>query len=235
MLILNSIKAYALASAQIAFILFALTDEARCQSVNHGGDKIIAIKNLGKIPVVMGLAKTYTVEVAQNESHSQEPFREDWLVLRIRDEYGKIIGSKEFYSSYQQFRIYMVDLDGDGQREFIFALGEGRGTSARRETLSIERFESSQWKRVLTTPLSDYYGSGLRWWYSVDFQDVDGNGTTDLLLRLRADDDSGKEDIPIEQVKIFKWRKASDNESKADSTLDVEFGRGPTDAVPHKP
>jgi len=204
---------------------------AQCQNTNRSETKVVSIEHFGKTSVLLLPGKRYTIEVAQDESRLQKTFPdfpEDWLVLKVKDKNQKLVASKTFYSSYQRFRIDIVDLDGDGRKEFVFTLGEGRGTSARRETLYIEHFEDSQFKQILTTPLSDFYASGRRWWYAVEFKDADGNGTTDVLLRLHTDDDSAKNSaqglVPTEQTKIFRWRKNTQVGSESSSEqLEAEF------------
>lgn len=190
--------------------LVAASFVAQCQNADQDETKIVSIENLGKTSVLLQPSKIYTLEITQDESRLQEIFPDDWLMLRVKDKNQKLVASKPFHSSYQKFHISIVDLDGDGQKEFVFALGEGRGTSARRETLYIEHFDGFQFKQILATPLSDFYASGRRWWYSIEFKHADEGGTTDLLLQLHTDDDSAKsltqDGIPAEQIKIFKWR-----------------------------
>src|SRR5882762_3678758 len=169
------------------------------------------------------------IDVVQDDTRRRESFPEDWLVLRIKDLNQKILANKPFYSSYQRFRIDIVDLDGDGRREFVFTLGTGRGTSARQETLSIERFEDYQFRLVVTTPLSDFYASGSKWWYSVEFRDTDGDGVTDVELKLHSDDnDSALRSldgrVPSEHTKVFRWRKVAATAGKgATNQLETEF------------
>ena len=199
---------------------------AQCQNTNRSEMKIVLIQDLGKTSVFLSPGKRYIIEVTQDQKRLHEDFPEDWFVLKVKDQNEKLVASKTFYSTYQEFHIYIVDLDGDGRKEFLFALGEGRGTSARRETLYIERLQDSQFKQILSTPLSDFYASGRRWWYSIEFKNANGDGTTDLLLQLHIDDDSAKsvaqEGIPAEQTKVFKWRTKGGSKQ-----LEEEFGLQP--------
>ncbi len=134
---------------------------------------------IGRTSVFLSPGKRCVIEVIQDQKRLHEDFPQDWFVLKVKDQNEKLVASKAFYSTYQEFHIYIVDLDGDGRKEFLFELGEGRGTRARRELLDIERLEGSQFTPILTTPLSDFYASGRRWWYAVEFK-PGGDGTTDV-------------------------------------------------------
>ena len=151
-------------------VLIAASFVARCQNVDWSTNKIVSMEKLGKTTVLLQAGQSYTIEVTQDGSRLRETFPDDWLVLRVKNRNQKLIASKPFHSSYQKFHIDIVDLDGNGRKEFVFTLGEGRGTSARRETLYIERFDGFQFNQILATPLSDFYASGRRWWYSVGVQ-----------------------------------------------------------------
>jgi hypothetical protein len=200
---------------------------APCQNAARIETKVVSIDSLGKTSVLLQPGKSYMIEVAQDESRLQETFPDDWFELRVKDQNQKLVASKPFQSSYHKFHIDIVDLDGDGRKEFVFSLGEGRGTSARRETLYIEHFEDFHFKQVLATPLSDFYASGRKWWYSVEFKNT-GGGTTDVVLRLHTDADSANKSaqvgIPAEQTKVFRWRTITQPGAKSSSKqLDAEF------------
>jgi hypothetical protein len=154
-----------------------------------------------------------TMEVAFDVSHRGETFEEEWLLFSVKDSTGAMLAKKSFRSSYGEFRIDAIDVDGDGLREFVFITGEGRGTSARRETLDIEPLENGLLRTIVSCPRSDFYEAGKRWWYAISFKDTDKNGTTDVELQLCADDEAGFNEGPAEQVKIFKWvRKSKSDE-----------------------
>jgi hypothetical protein len=146
-----------------------------------------------------------TMEVLADTSHAGESFSEDWLIFMVKDSSGHVIAKKPFNSSYAEFRIDGVDLDGDGICEFVFLTSDGRGTSARRESLSIVRLSGRAFETVVSCPRSDFYAAGKRWWYAFGFRDTDGNGTTDIELTLCADDAQGFREGPKEHVKVFKW------------------------------
>jgi hypothetical protein len=209
--------------------LIATLFVAQCPCADLRGIKLVTIDRVGKkktMTIQQGV--NYTVEVIQDDKRRAEPFPEDWLILRIKNSNQKTLVVKPFYSSYQEFRIDIVDLDGDGRGEFVFALGSGRGTSARRETLSIEHLEDDHLRQIVSTPLSDYYGPGSRWWYSVEFKDTDGDGVTDLELKLHSDGgpalNSVDSLVPSEHTKVFRWRRVVASAGKSSvKQLDTEF------------
>jgi len=150
----------------------------------------------------------------QDTSHESEPFPEDWLLLLVKDHSGKTLCRKAFHSSYQQFRVDAIDLDGDGDCELLFTTGEGRGTSVRKEVLTIERLQDGSFHSILSLPISGYYSGGKKWWSSVAFRDTDNNGTEDIELQLNADDLAGLQAAPVEQTRVIKWN-SSENTFKA--------------------
>lgn len=165
------------------------------------------------------------IKVVLDPKHKSEAFPEDWLLFIATDASGKILARKAIHSSYQQFRVDAVDLDGDGDCEFIFTTGEGRGTSVRKEFLSIERLRGGKLRPVLSLPFSDYYSSGKRWWYSAEFRDSDGNGTVDVVLMLNADDASGFEYAPVERAKVLRWLRGPKKEDPISSEIDLSVSR----------
>ena len=125
--------------------------------------------------------KGFIMEVMQDTNHLSEVFSEDWLLFIIKDGSGKVVTKHAFHSTYQRFRVEALDLDGDGNDEFVFTTGEGRGTSARKEFLNIERVENGKLRVIVSLPLSDYYGEGKKWWYSVSYQRDENNNATDIV------------------------------------------------------
>ncbi len=148
--------------------------------------------------------KDFIIEVIQDTNHLSEIFSEDWLLFIIKDTSGKVLRKEAFHSTYQQFRVEAVDLDGDGNDEFVFTTGEGRGMSVRKEFLNIERVENGKLRIILSLPLSDYYEEGKMWWYSVSYQRDEKSHATNIELKLDADDPSGLEYAPHERS-IFNY------------------------------
>jgi hypothetical protein len=148
------------------------------------------------------------VMVVHDNRRSGELFPEDWLLLKVNGKNGSLVAEKSFYSSYGVFSIHIVDLDGDGKKEFIFMIGDGRGTSARKEMLVVERLVGNQFQGVLTTPLSDFYDSGKQWKYSVKYQSYGVGLSTLLVMTLKADEDFEKLRmntlVPIDSIKTIK-------------------------------
>ena len=114
-----------------------------------------------------------------------------------------------FESSYGHFLLWLADMTGDGREEFILVTGEGRGTSARRETLTVYSQEGADFTALTALPFSGYFGPGKRWYYQPTFTRVDG---TILELRLCRDDDTNgrlsyPELIPGEQLITIDLRQ----------------------------
>jgi hypothetical protein len=122
------------------------------------------------------------------------------------------LATMKFTSSYGFFDLSIVDVTGNGQGDFFLITGEGHGTDVRAETLNVYERNGDSFKKILSTPVSDYFGVD-RWWYEPIFADVNGDGVTDLALRLQHDDYRGHSvDIPsmIPKIKLkeFVYDKA---------------------------
>jgi hypothetical protein len=114
------------------------------------------------------------------------------------------------YSSYGLFHIHVIDLDGDGSPEFLFVLGNGRGTSAREETLYVTHLTKRHFQDVLSAPISGFYGPGAEWRYAIEYRERNISGTVPLVLRLRvssseAPANADRDLVPIEVEKTILW------------------------------
>ena len=125
---------------------------------------------------------------------------------------GEQLDEVVFYSSYGYFRIDLMYLTGDGTEEFVLVTGKGRGTIARKEELTIKQRSGQSFGTILTAPVSDYFASGVRWWYEVHYQDVDNDGITDISLTLKHDPIGTRviespEVIPKISLRQFGWHE----------------------------
>lgn len=117
------------------------------------------------------------------------------------------LATMKFTSSYGFFDLSIVDVMGDAQGEFFLITGEGHGTSARAETLNVYERNGDSFKKILTTPISDYFGVD-QWRYEPIFADVNNDGITDLILELHHDDYRGhSSDVPslIPKIKLKEF------------------------------
>ncbi len=129
----------------------------------------------------------FSVRVLKSKPAADIGWPSDWFEFQVLSEKGKLLAAKKFQSSYGEFRIHVIDLTGDGPEEFALVTGFGRGTSVRRETLTVYRREGATLTAILEAPVSAHFDAGRRWWYKPEYLDLDGNGTTDLRLVLTHD------------------------------------------------
>ena len=93
-----------------------------------------------------------------------------------------------FYSSYDSYRIDLIDLTRDFVPEVLLVTGEGRGTSVRKEVLHIFRIQGDKLQPITDTTVSEYFGEGLRWWYEISYFSGSTPRCTDVVLQLKHDD-----------------------------------------------
>ncbi|HEY1268722.1 MAG TPA: hypothetical protein VGH16_15815 [Candidatus Binatia bacterium] len=123
---------------------------------------------------------------------------------------GKTI-TYPFYSSYDGYRIDVINLSGHATPEIVMVTGAGRGTSVRKEILRVFSPENGKLKTLLETTVSEFFGEGLRWWYEVSYMSAENALCTDLVLQLRHDDPrdyngwGGVQLIPTEREKIISF------------------------------
>lgn len=135
----------------------------------------------------------WRISVSQGTANEGSPWPEDHFVLRL---YRSATAPEpdvtfEFESSYGVFELNMVDLTNDGIEDFVLISGRGRGTSARSELLRVFTLRDTQLKPVLDMVVSDYFGSGCRWWYRRDYVNKQLKGTPlahALVLTLEHDE-----------------------------------------------
>src|SRR5262245_6168661 len=91
-------------------------------------------------------------------------------------------------SSYGAFRLFLADLTGDGVEEVVTVTGEGRGTFARREFLTVRQWSGNGLRELLRTVVSEYFGPGEMWRYEPRFEENPEAEAVELFLDLRHDE-----------------------------------------------
>ncbi|RQV97153.1 hypothetical protein EH221_04110 [bacterium] len=186
-----------------------------CQGGHRSLKQVETITKFGDFVIPHFFAdKQYTGHIIPNTDRAypnkkDDYWIEDCFLLILTDETGQRIVGHFFHSSYGVFEIEFVDLTGDEKKEVVFILGEGRGTSARREMLTVYEVAECGLRQLYTTQYSDYYGSGSRWWYERCYKDTDYDGIVDLELNLSYDpigqtNLETPELIPNETLKVFR-------------------------------
>ena len=140
---------------------------------------------IGTYQATLANNREVTISIRHSPAKYGNGWPEDYILLNFdfadADEPDCAL---HFHSSYGGFEMDLVDLDGDGSEEVVLVKGEGRGTSARSESLNVYRLNGGIMALVVSTPLSGYAGSGHWWQYDCQYHDTDGNGTCDILLQL---------------------------------------------------
>lgn len=154
--------------------------ENSVQTISHPGDYTITNFIDGNNYIAHILKNPEFI----NLESGTDCWEDDSFRFFLIDKRGNQIVDYSFCSSYGEFTIDFVDLNGDKKMEIIFILGEGRGTSARRVILTLYEVVRSGLQKCYSCTCSDYYGSGCRWWYDRHYKDTDGDGITDLELIL---------------------------------------------------
>lgn len=156
--------------------------------------------------------KAWTVRVVNTEPEEDIGGEKDWFKFELVSDDGKVSVSRKFVSTYGKFHIDLIDLTGDGQEEVVFVTGSGAGTSVREESLEVMQRRGNTLVPILKTKLSDYWTEGCRWWYAIEYVDLNGDGVTDLRLVLTHDqiewDDlhwGNPKNIPSAAIKEYRW------------------------------
>ncbi len=97
---------------------------------------------------------------------------------------GQQIAKHEFQTSYGIFHLDAIDLDSDGEAEYVLILGAGQGTSARREWMEILSLADEGLQQRYITPYSDFFGSGARWRYRHHYVLGEKGGDVEVHLEL---------------------------------------------------
>jgi hypothetical protein len=191
-----------------------LDDPGSCRLVRHEKRPAVTVTIVGDLPCDF-LGDCFELTLAP-EGHPRSSLRKVTL---------------PFSSSYGRFRVILVDLTGDRVEEVLLVSGDGRGTSATRETLVAYQWRGAALHPILTTPISDYFGPGELWWYEFGFEINPRTGRPCVILDLKQDppdpafsDLTSPELIPSESHLEFSWnpkRGAMEQLPSRDSLLQV--------------
>ena len=143
---------------------------------------------------------TSVLRVTQLEDNP--PSWADKWQLSVESETAKI--TMDFEAVHGLFRIYGVDVDGDGQDEIAMEHGIGRGTSCYYEYLNVFRIQAGRFKELLEPEEkhgSNEFGKGLAfngyngvsatgvaWARGYYWTDVDGDGRKEIAARVVQND-----------------------------------------------
>jgi hypothetical protein len=151
----------------------------------------------------------FVIDISQAPNENK-PWPEDYLVMDILPSGRSMeaLASMKFHSSYGYFDLSLVDVTGDGIEEFFLVSGEGRGTNARSETLTVWQRDGRAFKSILSVPVSGPCGVSCVWEYERHFEDINGDGIPDLRLIRKTAGSVQEEDrklIPQDTEKDYVW------------------------------
>ena len=174
---------------RMVFVVFIIAFIIITYGISSSSEKIIKpISILGPSTIKFPATERrpgFTLEISEDCCYKGS-WPEDHFLLQIKEpEDSNTLAETRFISSYGDFDLQLVDVTGDGIEEFILVWGKGRGTSARQEHLSVLMQSGKIFKPILEILVSDYFGSGLAWWYDREFKIIDNKGPIALRLDLK--------------------------------------------------
>jgi len=70
---------------------------------------------------------------------------------------GDSMVEREFPAAYDEFAVFVLDVDADGRDEVFVESGQGRGTSVYQRHLAVYRVEDDHFKTIFEAVLNDYF------------------------------------------------------------------------------
>jgi hypothetical protein len=108
--------------------------------------------------------KTYKAAISIDDGYKQDD-RLDLLRLLLTDENGNNVLDSTFTTMEKQFSIDFIDLDNDGERDFIFIIRENDFRHIH-QTLLIKRIVWQSLTEVLSIPYAGQTNEGVKWKYN---------------------------------------------------------------------
>ena len=194
-------------SNYLTCLLFSVCILAQNRAVDKGL-RPISIVGPSRISYPATAARRGFIIDISEDSCEEGYFCEDNLILDIfaTESSPDPLSELRFSSSYGYFDLSLVDLTGDNIEEFVLVAGEGRGTNARSQTLTVWQRRRKKFSSLLSVPVSGPCGVSCDWEYERQFTDVNGDGIIDLRLVRKITGTVAKQDhqlIPREAEKDF--------------------------------
>lgn len=109
-----------------------------------------------------------------------------------------------FYASYGRYHLSVMQLAPAEYPNIVLITGQGRGTSAFGNLLTIYGVENNSIQPLFTKKLSGYFGEGVQWWYDLEYfeEDIKEEGPTETALSLTLHHDP-TDQTPLEDVTVI--------------------------------
>ena len=125
---------------------------------------VVVIESPGTYPVTGLMTKgACFVRVRQDEEIKDSNDKQDNLIMEVLGPDKAPLAELRFVSSYGIFKVELIDLDGDGNREFVLIVGEGRGPGACSEDLWILRLHGRVFNSIVKNILFWLFWRSNRW------------------------------------------------------------------------
>jgi hypothetical protein len=164
------------------FVLFILSSSLCAEQVQVPSSEIHTINTIGttELPCLRG-DETYIATVIVNQSDTNQ---DETSYLTLIDNKGNKVSYLLFHKLEKQFSIDIIDLDGDGEKDFVFFIRE-QFLSHVHKTMVIYRAINNNicLKKVLSVPYAGKTKDGINWNYKHSyFRQENGNIHIKLTL-----------------------------------------------------
>ena len=168
-------------------VLLILNSSLCAEQVQVPPTDIQTINTLGtvEIPSLRG-NETCKATISVNDRYKQKDGI-DFLKLLLVDEQGNKVVDKGFRTIGKQFSIDVIDLDADGEKDFVFLVREKDFNHIHKTLVIHRRVWKTDLKEILTMPYAGETDGGIKWKYKHSyFRQDDGNIHIKLTLEHDA-------------------------------------------------